>query len=167
MYIFYYIFIYYLFCICIFFYWICIALFQFYSIFNFAQKTILLFFLLDELLLSPLDSINFVFVFSIKIFVNYYFSTGCRFLKQNQLFEISWNAFHSHFNLHFLLEYFVYFVFNAFLVCECVSCVFWLRLRLLTFVVIRSVRGDDLEPTKGAHKLSHRCQCARRCSCRC
>lgn len=141
--------------------------FQFYSIFNFAQKTILLFFLLDELLLSPLDSINFVFVFSIKIFVNYYFSTGCRFLKQNQLFEISSNAFHSHFNLHFLLEYFVYFVFNAFLLCECVSCVFWLRLRLLTFVVIRSVRGDDLEPTKGAHKLSHRCQCARRCSCRC
>lgn len=107
----------------VFFYWICIALFQFYSIFNFAQKTILLFFLLDELLLSPLDSINFIFVFLIKIFVNYNFSTGCRFLKQNQLFEISSNAFHSHFNLHFLLEYFVYFVFNAFLVWVCFVCV--------------------------------------------
>lgn len=40
----------------------------------------------------------------------------------------------------------VYFVFNAFLLCVLASA------SHLCF--IRSVRGDDLEPTKGGNKLS-------------
>lgn len=122
MYIFYYIFINYLFCIYIFSEFV-LHFFNFIRFSTLHRKRFCFSFCSMNFYFRHWIQYIFVFVFLIKIFVNYKFSTGCRFLKQNQLFEISSNAFHSHFNLHFLLEYFVYFVFNAFLVWVCFVCV--------------------------------------------